>query len=1763
MKQLEVLRAELERLFELEELLTLSRDLLGFDPHVVGGSASLGSFAGALLSYCQAQDALEALCDALRSTGKDLNPIVTQIAAGERVEDPSLSAGDELGPYRIARKLGDGRLGATYLAKSEGADIRLKVLHPETVRDRASLHRFLTLTRLASRVPEARLPELITAGPIGDRFAVAQNYVEGQPLSLRVARTGPMHINEARPILLSLAGAVQALHDKHLVHGALSLENVITYRGQDGSPALALLDVGSGRLRARQNKNRTGLSSTGASPRTASPEQIRGADADKQSDLYSLGALMFELLSGQPPFDGDVLEVAFAHLSTPPPAVSSGAPRGWATPEIDAMVARLLSKSPKERGTIRELVETLEGLGRPREAEITEEQLEGMEKQLLADPVNSDLALSLESTTGQGAQPARIGQAFRLAASMIDDPAQGHVRASLLQRAARLLEQDNDSLDRAAAVYEELLAVIPRDQVAMAALEEIRRRTGKFDELVEMMLARAEAAQSPEERARAMAEIGRIYAREVPDPEQAVVAYSQAFTEDPKDDYAEGIERAAGSSEALWAEALSAIHEVAQSEETPAENRAQLLLQTGAWYRSKLSRPDLALASFQQVLALEPANEKALTGLTDIYRKAQQWQELGGILTHRANAAGTPIQARNLRAESAEVLERNLGDLGGARSIYEQVLADDPAHAAAGAGLARVLEKAGDYDGLVKLLDLQVSAQTGADAVRTLCRTGELYENRLDNADKALEVYTKAFEADAESLDALRGMERIFTKLGKYRELIDVLEKQVSVSATPKQRIELLERIAAVHEEEFLDHHAAAQALRRALEADAGRTSAMNTLIRHLRVLAQWEEVSKLYERQLAIVDDVGERSGLAMAWGRVLAEQLNSPERAMQAYELVLENDSEHAGALEALARLRESTGDASRALEAILALAEKADTAEGRADQYRRAAVLLENRGDRDTAIEYYRTALEATPNDRSLSSALRHAYVKRGDINSAVEMLEREIEIVEGDRGQAKLAGEMARLQREGLKDNARAEPTAERALRLDPSNIDGLLVLGDICFEQSRFVESASYFARIGERVESLEKETAIRVLTRYVDALSKSGSTEDAAQAVETLLKLAPADRDAMERVTAVVSEHGNPKRAAELLSSYLKQFDSELGEMEKALALARLGDATRRAGNARGAIPHLTEACDLDPGLPDPLRALASCYEELSNFGEAVRAKNALLELALGDERAELLVEIGDLYAEQLKDRTQAAKSYVAALEERPEDRRLLTKLMQLYSEDKDWNKLVDIVVKLAEFVDDPAQKVKYLLTAALVSGRQVGDAEQAADYLEQVLGLDPNNEKALKELIKLQTTAGNYAEVEQLLKRAIAHTDASGHIQSRIALLEQLSDVYQSHLSDTEQAAQALEAANDLDPGNKERLDRLASLYASDVAHFKEKGIALQEALLAQNPYRQESYKALRKIYTVARDADASWALCQVLSVLKLAEPDETRFYQRMRAETAAPAQKAFEEDDWYTRIMHPSVDPLLTAIFSTIEPAVLKARSLPYDQLGINSEMYVDPSQHSSPLAQTLYYAAGVLGVQLPAVFANREDQGGLSYLYAESPSLLLGRMALSSQVPPRVAAFVAAQKLAYLRPGMYLRQFVQTGTAMKAWLFAAIKATSPQFPVAADLEGPVAENVQALKQHLQSDAKDHLASLVSKLIQSGTSLDLKRWVAGIDLTADRAGFIVAHDLATVVEVIQASEEGTAGLPNADRLKELAVFAASSNYFAMRRGLGITVES
>src|SRR5690606_41292628 len=107
---------------------------------------------------------------------------------------------------------------------------------------------------------------------------------------------------------------------------------------------------------------------------------------------------------------------------------------------------------------------------------------------------------------------------------------------------------------------------------------------------------------------------------------------------------------------------------------------------------------------------------------------------------------------------------------------------------------------------------------------------------------------------------------------------------------------------------------------------------------------------------------------------------------------------------------------------------------------------------------------------------------------------------------------------------------------------------------------------------------------------------------------------------------------------------------------------------------------------------------------------------------------------LGDVLFVRMGGRAAASKVYTQALEERPDDRKLLTKLMQLYSEEKDWAKLVDVVLRLADFVEEPKQRAKYMHTAATIAYKHLGKIDDAIGFYTRVLEPDPSTTKATDE---------------------------------------------------------------------------------------------------------------------------------------------------------------------------------------------------------------------------------------------------------------------------------------------------------------------------------------------------------------------------------------------------------------------------------------------
>ncbi|MBN2193437.1 MAG: protein kinase [Polyangiaceae bacterium] len=1767
----DLLRVELEKHFELDELQELGRDVLGLEPEQVVATSTKAAFARALVTRCASAMALEALCDAMVNAREDVDDRFRNRGTLGFPTTTEPAEGDAFGPFRIDQRLGEGRLGVVFRARDASGEVRLKLLRPEATSDLRALNRFLTQNRLLARVSRAGLPGWLTVGEVEGRYFVVHELTEGETLAEWITRTGPIPLGDARPMLDAILEALAELHAHRLVHGALHAGNVLLVSPNSGLRNVVLLDAGSDRLRLGSPVTlpQHDRLSTIAPAAFVAPEQILGGPVDARTDLYAFGALVYQVITGAAPFaEGSIAQTILGHITREPPSLARMAPHGWVSDQLDDLVRSLLVKDPKKRPSdTLDVLSTLDAA--PARAPLAENLIS---PEVLDERLNDffqypdeDATARLEATIDDGAPPTRIAEALAMASDQLaysNDPHAFAHRRRLMLRAIRLYEITARDLGAAEALARGLLESDQRDPEVNTILSRLLRAQGKHEELVEMLLNRSQEVAAGSERAEVLAEIGKIYAKDLEDPAQALVAYVSAYCEDPtKTALARETERLAGSSQEAWSEVLGTCIGALEGL-TDSRRKRALWVQLGRWYADKVARPDLAVQMFEATIAEDPGNTDALEALAKLYRMAQQWVELGTVLTAHADVCTNPARARDLRTEAGDILLYQLNEPTHARGLYERVLAEDPSHENAAKSLATVFEQSGDARHYAETLEQRAAALSGEERHKALCNAGRAYEEQLDDLESAAKRYEDVLAEDPQHPEALKGLDRCCVRLHRHSRLLEVLNLELELARTPRDRVTILERIGDLHEAEFLDHLQAIEARETILELEPTNDNALAGLGRDLRALKRWRDLVVVYERHMDVLTDRHRRVALGLQMGELFGTHLKVPERAIESYESVLRIEPANETALDALIQLWAEQGEVHRALESVDTLVAEATTPTERAAQQLRAAKLLEAAGDGDGAIERYKAACDASPDDKALLAALRQAYVRRRRFQVAVELMERELELADGAAAKGTICGEMARVLLDGLHEDLRAETVARRALENDPGNLTAIVVLGDIALANDQFLTASKHYERALAGKAAFDRDESIRIHLCCMDAMLHSDQALRALEIGESVREMAPDDLDVALRVADLTYSQGDALDAYERYRDILNRFDADLTEEARFTATYRIGDSARKFRQHEEADRWLNAAAELDPNSPLPFRGLVELRLTEGHPEAAYEAMNMLLDLEAGDDHVELLIKMGDLAGSALRDTNRASRHYLLALSERRDDRKILAKLMQLYSEEKDWRKLTKVILKISELVEDPRQKAKYLHTAAMIASREMNDPTQAAELLQQALEQDPTFEDARTEALKQARKNGSYEALKTLLKDRIRFAVESGDHPTALAAMDELGTIYLDQFGRRDQAVAIAESALGLVPDDLDRRARLAALYAGDPGQYFDQALNTYSDLLERAPLNAETYRALRHLFTEVKWGDATWCCCQALTALGQATPDEQQFYLRMRAKGPTVAQTRLDDEVWAASVTHPDTAHLLTLLFTVIQPSVATVCARPATDLGYVDEHRVDPDRDGYLVAQSLHYAAEVLGIEQPPLYQNSNDPGLVSFLHATTPSLVLGRAALGQRTLDQRTAFTTGRLVTYFRPGFYVRHLIPTGTELKAWLFATLALVSPKIRVPADLESIARAPLQALEVGLADESRRYLAKEVVPRLLEGGALDLKRWVTAVDLTADRVGLLMANDLQVAITELRGAPDASVTLTANDRIEHLLRYSVSSQFIALRRHIGSAVD-
>jgi hypothetical protein len=240
------------------------------------------------------------------------------------------------GRYRIESKLGSGGMSTVYLAQDETLDrpVAVKVLHREISDEPDQLERFRREARSAAKLSHPNLVTVIDAGEDGGTPYIVFEYVNGETLKQRIRRLGPLGVDEAVAYSIEIGRGLAAAHARRLVHRDVKPQNVLI----DADGRAKVTDFGIAR-----SLEQSGMTATGRVLGTTdyvSPEQALGEDVDERSDIYSLGVVLFEMLTGQVPFNAETqVGVAMKHVHDPLPDVQ------MLRPEISASVAAVIDRA--------------------------------------------------------------------------------------------------------------------------------------------------------------------------------------------------------------------------------------------------------------------------------------------------------------------------------------------------------------------------------------------------------------------------------------------------------------------------------------------------------------------------------------------------------------------------------------------------------------------------------------------------------------------------------------------------------------------------------------------------------------------------------------------------------------------------------------------------------------------------------------------------------------------------------------------------------------------------------------------------------------------------------------------------------------------------------------------------------------------------------------------------------------------------------------------------------------------------------------------------------------------------------------------------------------------------------------------------------------------------------------------------------------------------------------------------------------------------
>lgn len=979
------------------------------------------------------------------------------------------------------------------------------------------------------------------------------------------------------------------------------------------------------------------------------------------------------------------------------------------------------------------------------------------------------------------------------------------------------------------------------------------------------------------------------------------------------------------------------------------EEKVATLQQLAKVQETRLGQKDVAFLQYTRALQLNPSDDSVREQTERLAEETGSFEELAAVYEEVADEVPRGPLAERMYLTLARVHDQKLDDPEAAEAALRKVLAFDPTNDAALERLASMFARRGSHKEYVVSLEQKLEAAPTLEARKEILREiARAWDENLGQPDEAENALQRALqlEPDRQTLDVLVALQR---RQGNHAAVASSLLRIRDIAQTPEERSRVQVEVAQVYERDLKDDEAAVEGFRQALEFDPANVAALEALEKLYSRLDRPAELLSVYERELELTSDYRERVKLLFKSASIWEERYQNLVNADACIDAALQVDPQNLQAIKTLERLRKAQGRwdeligvVDRHINLLSSPEEKAVLCVEMGDIFHQQLKAV------DRAVVAYHQALDLDPKCRPAMHALGTLYERSGNWPFALDMLEREAQVLGTTPEAVELYFRAGKINEDMLIDAGSARRCYLEALRIDPAYLPAIRALKGI-YEIEKDWENyeKALLEEARQTEDSQERSEAFLSVARYYESRE---DREKATANYEEALKLVPDSLEAARPLADIYLSTETWDRCEKMLDIVTARLsqryaatpdDDELAK-ELCRRFYRLGYVSEKNARRDKALNAFEKAYQLDATNLAVLEGYGNLLVQVKRFEEALKVYQSILLHHRGDltdlEVAEIHWTLGDLH-HQLKQYDRAENQFDKALGIDPSHEPSLRSMVAIAETTQNWERAADFRQKLLGVVEGDARYENGVALGKLARDK-LSDPYLSIEAWLAAHKVRPDVLEVMDALYVLYRETKQGAKAAEMLERMLQTDALKQDAQRAKRVWFALGEIARDELMDLDKATACFNAALDLDWRFIEAFSALEAMLGRN-----KKWKTLDDnykRMLARFPKTDETHLARMTIWRALGDMylnvmKAPDAAVEVYKVVAAGQPENIEVQEQFAA--LAQTQAGYEQD---------AVDAWRRALPTTTAPgkvasalAELAARRKDYDSAWLAAQV------------------------------------------------------------------------------------------------------------------------------------------------------------------------------------------------------------------------------